>query len=88
MRMADVRCPQCAHSILPGPLFDHHSMKCKGCGGILVEWNIMNYIYIIIPEKAPPVVQYLVSFLAPLNEHEAAHALIELLRFLDVEPPT
>jgi len=53
----------------------------------LVEWSILNYIYLIDPEAAPPAVQAIITFLAPLTEYEAAHALIELLRFLDVKPP-
>jgi hypothetical protein len=88
MEMGKVRCPRCNHPYQAGPLFDHHPRKCKGCGVLLVEWNIMNYVYIISPESAPPVIQTLVAFLAPLTEYEAAHCLIELLRFLDVKPPT
>jgi hypothetical protein len=48
----------------------------------------MNYIYIIAPEFAPPIIQALIAFLAPLTEYEAAHFLLDLLRFLDVKPPT
>ena len=85
--MGQLSCPVCQTPFAPSPVFDHHPRTCNVCRVSLVEWNVSNYYYLIDQGNAPPIIQVLISHLSPLTEHEAAHELVELLRFFGVKPP-
>jgi hypothetical protein len=78
-------CPRCGASYTVGPIFDHDMQTCLNCGASLAEWNMNFNIYLIDVEKAPLIVKKIIEYLAPLDEHNAFHQLLELLRFLGVE---
>lgn len=74
------RCPRCGSDFRVGPVFDHDPRPCLDCGASLVEWNLMRFIVVIDAERAPPLVQAVISHLSMLTEPEAQDQLEDFLR--------
>lgn len=77
-------CPRCGVPYTVGPVFDHDPHPCLNCGATLVEWNLMNPIFIIDRDRAPEILKSIMDYLALLTEQQANIALYELFSFLGV----
>ncbi len=77
-------CPKCDAPYKVGPIFDHDPRPCLNCGTTLIEWNMMDPIFIINYNQAPQIVKNIIDYLAPFTEQEADMELLKLLRFMEI----
>ncbi|MDH5771306.1 MAG: hypothetical protein OEZ25_08480 [Candidatus Bathyarchaeota archaeon] len=69
--LSNFECPRCSSKYPIGPIFDHDPNICSGCGSKLIEWNLIEHIYLIDYENAPGIIKKIIEYLEDENEHDA-----------------
>ena len=75
-------CPRCGAPYPVSSMFDHDPRFCSKCESKLIEWNLIEFIYLIDYESAPGIVKNMIDYLEDKNEHDANKEVKSILNLL------
>ena len=81
--LASSQCPACGASWVVSPGFDHHVRRCNECCREVVELNMVEHIFVVAVEDAPPLVRSMLKQLQSMTENDAYTEVANLIRLFN-----
>ena len=81
----DINCPQCETPFYLDPLFENDTRICRGCGTRLAEWNLMRFMILIDVDRAPSLIQAMVTHIKLIGANEGFNQLWDMLNMFGIK---